>query len=305
MEAAIAAHESRGGYTRPRNLWARMINNITYWSCVTCAVLTIGALALITGYIAWRGFGALTWSLFANLPNEVGKPIGMRNALAGTLILIVTASCIGIPLGVACGIYLNEFAKNNLFTKFIRLTVDVLAATPSIIVGLLGFVLIVKPMGGASGWAGTVALAFMMCPIIARTTEEMLKLVPKSYREGSLGAGASQAQTLFRVTLPAARAGIVTGIMLALARIAGETAPLLFTVSWSNHSVVNFWNGLPVPDMNHDFPTMTVGIYKNVTSEVSGWVDMAWGALLMLIMLILFLNLMVRYVSRNRLGSGH
>jgi phosphate transport system permease protein len=246
-------------FTRPYNLTARIVNAVMFTFCTFAALVAMSLLLCITGYVLYRGmvafmpgiqqlgpnisrFGFFTgisesFPLFSHLPTET--PTGMRNSIAGTALLIFASSCLGVPLGILCGVYLAEFARDNYFTRSVRLLVDVLAGTPSIIVGVLAYQLVVVPMGTPSGWAGVVALAFMMVPIIARTTEEMLKLVPTAYREASTGVGASQSQTLFRVTLPAAKSGIITGIMLAVARIAGETAPLYFTTFGSNLPVVH------------------------------------------------------------------
>jgi phosphate transport system permease protein len=267
------------GFARSRsvhNATARIVNRLVIIACCAAALATIAILFVIFGYILYRGFSSVNWALFSQLPGPPGadRPTGLRNAIAGTLILISLASCIGIPLGMLCGIYLAEYARDNWFSHSVRLVVDVLAGVPSIIVGVLAYEMLViawhpLPYGtsgvlnaliflsnqiirfrtavfptGFSAWAGVIALGFMMCPVIARTTEEMLKLVPKALREASIGLGASKFQTLFRIVIPAASAGIITGIMLAVARIAGETAPLLFTVLGSNQPTGSVaWDG--------------------------------------------------------------
>jgi phosphate transport system permease protein len=286
------------------NRTARLVNRAIFLACYAAALATIAALFLIFGYILYRGFTSLNLALFTELPGppDAGRPTGLRNAIAGTLVLIAMASGIGVPLGMLCGIYLAEYARDTLFSHAIRLVVDVLAGVPSIIVGVLAYELVVVPMRTNSAWAGAVALGFMMCPIIARTTEEMLKLVPKALREASVGLGASKAQTLARVVLPAASGGIITGVMLAVARVAGETAPLLFTVLGSNLPIFSFDAKFPFAhaDLNHAFPSLTVKIFEYATSPEQDWNRQAWAGMLILILLVLLLNLAVRYTSTRR-----
>jgi phosphate transport system permease protein len=334
---AAAGH----GFSRSRSLHnraARIVNNLVVAGCYGAALLTMLALFLIFGYIVFRGASSLNWSLFTELPGppNAGRPTGLRNAIAGTLSLIAMASCIGVPLGMLCGIYLAEYARDNWFSHGIRLVVDVLAGVPSIIVGVLGYEMIVvawHPLAydhsalvnalvwvvnqiiavrtavfpaGFSAWAGMIALGFMMCPVIARTTEEMLKLVPKALREASTGLGASKFQTLVRVVIPAASAGIITGVMLAVARVAGETAPLLFTVLGSNQPVFGKTDSFPyIMDLNHPFPSLTVKIYEYAGSAEEDWNRQAWAGMLILITMVLVLNITVRVISnRKRLGKA-
>jgi phosphate transport system permease protein len=261
---------------------------------VGCALLCVACLVLITGYIAWRGVDGLSWDLFTKLPGPSGQPIGLRNCIVGTLILIGTASLVGVPAGIACGAYLAEYGRRSRLGAMVRTLVDVLAGVPSIVVGVVAYELIVVPMGHFSGLAGAVALGLLMTPIIARTSEEMLRLVPDSLREASLGAGATRAQTILRVVLPAASAGIVTGVMLAIARVAGETAPLLFTALGNDGDVYH---------LNQPFPALTLKIFQYATSPDDEWVRQAWGAMLVLIAIILVLNVLVRYVTKRTVGA--
>ncbi|MBI3831168.1 MAG: phosphate ABC transporter permease PstA, partial [Planctomycetes bacterium] len=207
------------------------------------------------------------------------------------VILVGIGSLVGIPVGVLTGIYLAEYAKKNHFNNGVRLVVDVLAGTPSIIVGVMAYEIVVKPLGHPSGWAGGVALGFLMCPVIAKTTEEMLKLVPGSYREGSLGLGASRYHTLLRVVLPAASAGIITGILLSIARVAGETAPLIFTALGNDSDV---WNP------NKPMPALTLKIFQYATSAEQAWINQAWAGMLVLVFSVLIFSIGVRYVTRRR-----
>jgi phosphate transport system permease protein len=325
------------GFTRSRSLHnttSRIINRVMMIGCYAAALLTITALFVIFGYILYRGFTSLSFALFTQLPGPAdgSRPIGMRNCIAGTLVLIAMASCVGVPLGMLCGIYLAEYAGDNWFSHFVRLVVDVLAGVPSIVVGVLAYEMVVAgwtpveygssgPMNaliavingfvsvrnyllpnGFSAWAGAVALGFMMCPIIARTTEEMLKLVPKALREASVGLGGSKFQTLTRVVIPAASAGIITGIMLAVARVAGETAPLLFTVLGSDQPVFTFNGTFPFmhADLGHAFPSLTIQIFKYATSAEPVWNQQAWAGMLILIVMVLVLNICVRVASSRK-----
>jgi phosphate transport system permease protein len=217
----------------------------------------------------------------------VGAPGGMRPALEGTCILIGLASIVGIPVGMLCGIYLSEYSANSILATPTRFVADVLTGVPSIVVGVLGYQLVVVPMGGHSGYAGALALAFIMIPLVARTTEEMLLLVPRSYREASIALGATKARTILTVVLPAATGSIITGVMLAVARIAGETAPLLFTALGAN---LLPHNGNP----SQPFPALTLDIFKYATGPDPAQKQLAWAGILILILLIFALNVMVR-----------
>lgn len=276
---------------RSKNRLARITNALAVTACTASAVFALSVLFLIFGFIVYRGVGGLSLNLFTKLPGPVGSPIGMENCIIGTLILIAISSAIGVPIGMLCGIYLAEYSRGGAFSHAVRLLVDVIAGTPSIIVGVLGYELIVVPTGHFSGWAGGAALAFLMCPIVARTTEDMLKLVPKTMREASIGLGGSKFQTLTRVVLPAARAGIITGLMLAVARVAGETAPLLFTALGNDQLVVN---------PNQPFPSLTLEIFKYATSAEDEWRKQAWAGMLVLVTIIVLLSAAVRWSTSRR-----
>jgi phosphate transport system permease protein len=279
---------------------ARLTNRLIITLCCTAALATIAALFCIFGDIAYEGIRNMHLSLFTQLPKPPDETGGMRNAIAGTLVLIALGSTAGIPIGLLGGIYLAEYARENLFNHALRLVIDVLASVPSILVGIVAYQLVVIPMGFNSAWAGALALGFMMCPIVARTTEDMLKLVPTSLREASIGLGGSKFQTLTKIILPAARAGIITGIMLAVARVAGETAPLLFTTLDSNLPVFSRTNTFPwFLDTNNAFPSLTVHIFKYATSGEPQWIHEAWAGMFVLITIVLSLNLAVRYTTRR------
>src|SRR3954452_12701769 len=252
----------------------------------TAAILLI--LAFIAFYLLAKGISYLSWDIFTKVPIPVGmegSPGGLKNALIGTLILIALASMIGIPMGVLAGIYLSEYSARSWLGTPARFIADVLTGVPSIVVGILGYELFVVPMGGFNGYAGAAALAFIMIPIVARTTEELLRLVPNSYRDASIALGATKARTIMQVVLPAAGGSIITGVMLAIARVAGETAPLLFTALGSR---------LLTLDPSHPFPSLTVQVFTYATGPYREEQNLAWAGLLLLICLVFTLNLAVR-----------
>lgn len=262
--------------------------------CVCCgfAIAILSLLALVIGYLITIGAGSLSLGFFTQLPTgDPANPGGMRHAIEGTVILIFLASCVGIPIGLLAGVYLAEYDVGSRLASPVRFVSDVLAGVPSIVVGILGYELLVYPMGHYNGWAGAAALAFIMIPIVTRTTEEMLRLVPNSYREASIALGATKARTILRVVLPSATGSVVTGVMLAIARVAGETAPLLFTALGSR---------LLTHDPNHPFPSLTVQIFSYATGPYQELKRQAWAGILVLIALIFVLNLSIRFATRRR-----
>jgi phosphate transport system permease protein len=261
--------------------------------CIFCTGCILAILAFVTLYLLIKGFNYLSWDLFTKLPippGMDGAPGGLENALIGTGILIALASVVGIPLGVLTGIYLSEYSSGSWFGSPVRFIADVLTGVPSIVVGILGYELVVVPMGNFNGYAGALALAFIMVPIVARTTEEMLSLVPHSYREASIALGATKARTILQVILPAATGSVITGIMLAIARIAGETAPLLFTALGSR---------LLTLDPSHPFPSLTVQIFVYATGPYKDEQNLAWAGMLILIGLVFLLNLVLRFTVHH------
>ncbi|HZB46466.1 MAG TPA: phosphate ABC transporter permease PstA, partial [Pyrinomonadaceae bacterium] len=204
------------------------MNGVMTTLTAACAFLAVAVLLLILGYIAWSGIDALSLSFLVETPKPVGEGGGIGNAILGTLVLIALASAIGLPVGIAAGVYLAEFGGGR-FATVVRFVADTLTGVPSIVVGVFVYTVVVIPTGNFSALAGGVALAIIMLPVVARTTEEMIRLVPASLREGALALGAPQWRVTTGVVLPAAASGIATGAMLAVARVTGETAPLLFT----------------------------------------------------------------------------
>ena len=260
--------------------------------CIVATGIILAVLGLVTGYLLYLGVDALGVSFFTDLPSgDPHNPGGMKHAVLGTAVLVALASLLGIPLGMLAGIYLAEYSANSWLAAPTRFLSDVLAGVPSIVVGLLGYELLVAPVGKFNGYAGALALAFIMVPIVARTTEEMLRLVPNSYREASIALGATKARTILRVVLPAATGSVVTGVMLAIARIAGETAPLLFTALGSRFVET---------DPSNPFPSLTKQIFDYATGPFEGQKRLAWAGILVLVSLIFVLNLAIRYFARSK-----
>jgi phosphate transport system permease protein len=286
---------ARGAPRRDRPIrLRRLLSAVALAVCVACAALCLVVLAAVVAYIAWNGLPALRLELFTTVPTgDVQAPGGMAHALVGTGILLGMASMVGVPLGVACGVHLAEGTGDRLLRGAVRFACDVLAGVPSIVVGILGYELVVVPIGRYNGIAGAFALAFIMIPIVARATEEMLRLVPDTLREAALALGASRATTLFRVVLPTAFPGVVTGLMLALARVAGETAPLLFTALGSRFLTL---------DPTQPFPSLTVQIFSWATGPYEAQRQVAWAGMLVLVALVLAVNLLTRGLLARRLA---
>ncbi len=267
----------------------RLQSHAMFIVCAVFAISLVVLLGFVTVYLFSIGFRSLSWEFFTALPSgKPDHPGGMRHAVEGTVILVGLASIVGIPLGLLTGVYLSEYSTETWLATPVRFVADVLAGVPSIVVGILGYELVVVPMGHYNGWAGALALAFIMVPIVARTSEEMLRLVPDSYRHASIALGATKSQTVMRVILPSATGSIVTGVMLALARVAGETAPLLFTALGSR---------LLTHDPSQPFPSLTVQIYTYATGPYEAQKELAWAGILVLIVLIFIVNVSIRVVT--------
>lgn len=256
-----------------------------------CALLVILPLFLIFFDLLWKGARELKWTLVTDLPRPVGEPGGgIANGILGTLTIAGVAMAGGIPAAVMAGIYLAEYGRGK-FASTVRFAVDMLAGVPSIIMGIFGYVLWVLPMKRFSAWAGAAALAMIFIPIVVRTTEEMLKTVPASVREAALALGIERWKTTLFITVRAATAGIVTGILLAMARIIGETAPLLFTALGNQ-----FWqSGLDQP-----IAAIPLQVFNYAISPYEDWHDKAWAGAVVLIGMVLLISASARYFTRVR-----
>jgi len=273
---------------------------------VTTVILVVSPLIAIFGYLVYRGIGSLNWDFLTQTPKPVGEVGGgMANAIVGSAFILGIASLIGVPMGIGAGIYLAEFGRNRLGSA-IRFTADVLNGVPSIVIGIVAYAIVVLYQGHFSAVAGGTALAIMMVPTISRTTEEMLLLVPQALREAAYGLGIPRWRTTLSITLRTATSGVITGIMLAFARVAGETAPLIFTAfgntGWSRHiRLALFGKDWSIPFVQSDQPTaaLPLQIYWYAISPYDDWHRQAWAGALVLIVLIVAAVSAVRYVVRR------
>jgi phosphate transport system permease protein len=269
---------------------------------VMTALLSLGAalatlpLLLIFFHLLKEGAGAVEWHFFTNMPSPAGEAGGgMSNAIAGTLILIGIASALGLPVGIGAGLYLAERGGTRLAT-IVRFLSDVLNGLPSIVMGIFAWQFIVRPMGRFSALAGGVALGAMMIPMVTRTTEEMVRLVPVALREAALALGYARWRTSLSIVLRTATAGIVTGALVAVARIAGETAPLLFTALGNQ-----FWS----VKLDEPIAALPLQIFTYAVSPYDDWHAQAWAGALVLITLVLIISVAARYATRTRFAGGH
>jgi phosphate transport system permease protein len=265
----------------------RAVDYLATFVAASLSAIVVGALVAIFAYLVIKGGSSVNWAFFTSTPKPVGEVGGgMANALVGSILILAIASVIGIPFGIGTGIYLAEYGHNR-FGALIRFTADVLNGVPSIVIGLVGFALLVQQQRHFSALAGGVSLAIMMVPTVARTTEEMLLLVPQAVREAAFGLGIPQWRTTISITLATARAGVITGIMLAFARIAGETAPLLFTALGNQ-----FWSFSP----NQPIAALPLQIYTYALSPYDDWHRQAWAGALVLVALIVGTIALVRFL---------
>ena len=278
---------------KPRSaVGRRLINLAVSGLAAASALLGLLALAWILSGVLTRGLGALNWSFFTQLPAPPGVPGGgLANALVGTLALTLLATFLGVPVGLLAGVYLGEFGQQSRLAHTTRFAVNVLMGVPSIIIGVFVYTLAVIPLGRFSGYAGALALDLIMLPIVARTTEDMLRLVPDALREAGLALGAPRWRITLAIVFRAARAGLITGVCLAVARVSGETAPLLFTALNSPY----FSHSLGEPTAN-----LTVTIFNYAMSPYPDWQQMAWGASLLITLGVLTLTLLARWSLRER-----
>ncbi|HEY3488806.1 MAG TPA: phosphate ABC transporter permease PstA [Candidatus Deferrimicrobiaceae bacterium] len=258
---------------------------------VLAAILVVLPLFMIFADLLWKGAKELKWSLLTDLPRPVGEPGGgIANGILGTLTISGLAMAVGIPVAVMTGIYLAEYGRGR-FASIVRFCVDTLAGVPSIIMGIFGYVLIVLPMKRFSAYAGAAALAMIFIPIVVRTTEEMLKTVPQPVREAALALGIERWKATLHITVRTAWSGIVTGILLAMARIVGETAPLLFTALGNQ-----FWQSR----LDGPIAAVPLQVFTYAISPYEDWHDKAWAGAVVLILIVLCISLTARFFTREK-----
>jgi phosphate transport system permease protein len=281
---------------QPTNAGRRQLfSKVMLGLCVAALALAVAVLVAVLGYVVIQGATSVNLAFFTSTPKPVGEPGGgMANAIVGTLVLIVVAMAVGLPLGIGSGVYLAEHGRGRIATA-VRFTADVLTGIPSITIGLFAYTLIVLPMQSFSSLAGGFALGIIMLPIVTRTTEEMVRLVPSSLREGAIALGVPQWRIILEVVLPTALGGIATGAVLAVARIAGETAPLLFT-AFGNQ----FWSW----SLREPIAALPLQIFNYAIAPYDDWHSQAWAGALVLVALVLVLSLAARTFVARRLQGG-
>jgi len=268
----------------------RAVSAVFSVACAASVLLALVPLALILFYLLQKGIGALEWGFLFHNPKPVGESGGgFANAIVGTLVLLALASGFAVPIGVISGLYVAEY-RGTRFATAVRFAADALNGVPSIVVGIFAYSVAVMPVRRFSALAGGFALGVMMIPIIARTTEELLRLVPESLRDGALALGATRAKAAWSVVLPAALPGILTGILVALARIAGETAPLLFTA---------FGNRFFSTRLDQPIAALTVQIYTYAVSPYEEWHRQAWAGAFLLVVMVFVLSVIARLATRR------
>jgi phosphate transport system permease protein len=268
----------------------KVVSRIAELLCALAILVALLPLVLILFYVIKQGIGSLNFAFFTQMPKPVGEAGGgMANAIVGTLILIGIAALFAVPIGCICGIYLSEYPRTR-FGSVVRFAADVLNGVPSIVIGIFAYGLLVLPVKRFSAVAGGVALGMLMIPIVVRTTEELLRLVPEGLREGALALGATRGRAVFTVIVPAALPGILTGILVALARVAGETAPLLFT-SFNNR----FWS----TNLGQPIASLTVQVFTYAISPYDDWHRQAWAGAFLLVIMILTLSIAARLAVRR------
>jgi phosphate transport system permease protein len=301
MSAAIASAATRGepmrGPKRDPQMADRLSrkrqrsNAIIKWLCIMATTIALAFLALILATLFWLGFGGLHWSVFTESTKPPGSHGGLVNAIVGSLIQTAIGTGVGTPIGIMVGVYLAEYAVGTRLGNAVRFVSDVLLSAPSILIGLFVYQVLVNPFDGFSGIAGGLALAVIVIPIVVRTTEDMLRLIPVALREAAVALGAPKWKSIVLVCLRAALDGIATGVLLAVARIAGETAPLLFTslgnLNWS-------------VSLSQPMSSLPVTIYQYAGSAFEDWVQLAWVGALLITLGVLALNIVARVILRPR-----
>ncbi len=278
-----------------RERWRRFKNRFILAAITVLALIPALPLFLILFQLFHKGLSSLSLDFFIHLPAPPGESGGgIANAIVGTLIIVGLATLIGVPISILAGIYLSEYGKDTKFAEAVRICADVLQGVPSIVIGIVAYAWVVRPMGHFSALSGSVALALMMIPVVVRTTEEVLRLVPNILREASLALGVPYWRTVLKVVLPTGMVGVTTGILIAVARIAGETAPLLFTAFGNQFMTLN-----PLEPMN----ALPLVIFNYATSPYEDWWQQAWGASIVLVLMVLALNILSRLLARRIAGE--
>ncbi len=271
-------------------------NHLATGLAVLSTILVVAPLVAIFGYLLYKGAASLNWAFFTQTPKPIGEAGGgMANAIVGSGVILALASLLGVPIGIAAGIFLAEFGRGSKLANAVRFTADVLNGVPSIVMGIAIYSLIVLPQKHFSALSGGVALGVMMIPTITRTTEEMLLLVPNAVREAALGLGVPNWRSVLSITLRTASPGVITGCMLAFARVAGETAPLLFTAFGNN-----FWS----VNLNEPIAALPLQIYVYAISPYDDWHRLAWAGALVLILLIVLAVALVRLAAARGVLKG-
>jgi phosphate transport system permease protein len=279
----------------PIGLWRRAVDRLMTAVAVLTVILVLLPLGAIFAYLIYKGIGSINWAFLTQTPKPVGEPGGgMANAIVGSMEILAIASAMGVPLGIGAGIYLSEYGRNR-YGDVVRFVSDVLNGVPSIVIGIVAYAIVVLRQKHFSAVAGGVALAIMMVPTIARTTEQMLLLVPQAIREAAYGLGVPRWRTTLSITLRTATSGVITGVMLAFARVAGETAPLLFTA---------FGNQFWTHDINQPTAALPLQIFTYAISPFDEWHRQAWAGALVLIVLIVAAVTAVRVAVRRGTLAG-
>ncbi|HMD76372.1 MAG TPA: phosphate ABC transporter permease PstA [Terracidiphilus sp.] len=278
----------------------RLTDGLATGLAVLSTLLVVAPLVAIFIYLVYKGASSLSWAFFTDVPKPVGEAGGgMANAIAGSAILLAVGSLIGIPVGISGGIFLAEFGRGTRLANAVRFTADVLNGVPSIVMGIAVYSLVVVPQGHFSAFSGGVALGIMMIPTVCRTTEEMLLMVPNAVREAALALGVPNWRSVLAITVRTASPGIITGCMLAFARVAGETAPLIFT-AFGNVG----WGGTLTEKLREPIAALPLQIYVYAISPYDEWHRLAWAGALVLIVLIVLAVSLVRYVTSRGVLKG-
>ena len=272
----------------------RRKNSITMVLSLAATAFGLGWLVLILGVLLWEGFSGLSLAVFTEMTPPPGSAGGLLNAIMGSLVLTGLAVLIGTPIGILAGTYMAEYGRHDRLTSVVRFINDILLSAPSIVIGLFIYEVMVYPMGHFSGWAGAVALAVIVIPVVVRTTEDMLTLVPDTLREAAASIGLPRSLMITRIAYRAAKAGMVTGVLLAVARISGETAPLLFT-ALNNQ----FWSS----NLNAPVASLPVVIFQFALSPYKDWQSLAWTGALIITMAVLALSIIARALTASRKQS--